>query len=198
VARQTDRIFHIIDGLIRKKENIQIIIEGNSAAGKSRLAALLASVYDVNLFHMDDFFLPENQKTPARLSEPGGNVDYERFKSEVVENITKRQSFAYRPFSCSTQELGEPVEIIPKPICIVEGSYSMHPKIGLVPDLSIFLSIDPDTQSQRILDRNGEVLHRRFQNEWIPMENVYFNAFRIREKCDVVLKIESTQIFIPK
>ena len=49
-----------------------------------------------------------------------------------------------------------------------------------------FAIIDPETQSRRILLRNGEAMHRRFIAEWIPMEEHYFSAFKIRERCDMV------------
>lgn len=28
---------------------------------------------------------------------------------------------------------------------------------------------------------------RRFEAEWIPMENAYFRAFSVEEGCDVIL-----------
>lgn len=63
-------------------------IDGNAAAGKStlaaRIAAFFAPQYSVNVFHMDDFFLPGALRTPERLAEPGGNVHYERFQDEVL------------------------------------------------------------------------------------------------------------------
>ena len=48
-----------------------VAIDGNSGAGKSTLAALIADVYDCNLFHMDDFFLRPEQRTEERLKETG-------------------------------------------------------------------------------------------------------------------------------
>lgn len=63
-------------------------IDGNAAAGKSTLAARIAAFFaprcSVNVFHMDDFFLPGALRTPERLAEPGGNVHYERFQDEVL------------------------------------------------------------------------------------------------------------------
>jgi len=41
-------------------------------------------------------------------------------------------------------------------------------------------------QSRRILKRNGPEMHRRFLNEWIPLENRYFQALAIADKCDLV------------
>ena len=52
------------------------------------------------------------------------------------------------------------------------------------PDYRAFLSLDPQEQSRRIMERNGPEMHQRFVTEWIPMENHYFEHYRIRESCD--------------
>ena len=40
---------------------------------------------------------------------------------------------------------------------------------------------------RRILLRNGERWAERFKNEWIPMEEKYFDAFGIREGAEVLI-----------
>ena len=37
---------------------------------------------------MDDFFLQPKQRTKERLEQAGGNVDYKRFKKEIVHFLT--------------------------------------------------------------------------------------------------------------
>lgn len=73
-----------IDRAMARKPRILVAIEGGSASGKTTLAALLGRIYDCQTFHMDDFFLRPEQRTAARLAEPGGNVDRERFFHEVL------------------------------------------------------------------------------------------------------------------
>ena len=34
-------------------------------------------------------------------------------------------------------------------------------------------------------------MHARFQREWIPMENRYFMALRVREACELVFGPEN-------
>ena len=65
-----------------------IAIDGKCATGKTTLAARLASGLDADVIHMDDFFLPPAKRTQQRLSEPGGNVDYERFMEEVLLQLS--------------------------------------------------------------------------------------------------------------
>ena len=94
---------------------------------------------------MDDFFLRPQQRTPERYGQPGGDVDYERFQAEVLIPLKRGEAFFYRPFSCKTFSLDDAVEITPKALNIVEGTYCMHPYFGEIYDLKLFLSIDPDS-----------------------------------------------------
>lgn len=173
------------DDLLKNQKQVIVAIEGNCTAGKTTLAAALEKEYDCNLFHMDDFFLRPEQRTAQRYDQPGGNVDYERFKDEVLDPLKTGASFSYRSFDCSTFTLAEPVQVIPKQLTIVEGTYCMHPYFGDAYDLKVFLSVTPELQRQRILNRPA-FLHKRFFEEWIPMEQTYFEHFRIRQNCDLL------------
>ena len=179
-------IYRRIDGLLNTKDKIIIAIEGNSAAGKSTLALLISNIYDCNLFHMDDYFLQPELKTEERLREVGGNVDYVRFKDAVIAGINSRRSFSYRAYDCKQMRLKELILVEPKKLSIIEGSYSMHPVFADNYDLKIFLQIGKKEQRNRILKRNGELMYKRYAEEWIPKENSYFFEFKIKEKCDKV------------
>lgn len=172
------KLYHIqiqIDALLEKKGSVILAIDGPCASGKTTLASALAGIYDCNVFHMDDFFLRPEQRTPERFAEVGGNVDYERFRKEVLTPLKTGKAFSYRPFDCSTFTLAAPVAVTPKKLNIIEGTYSHHPYFGNPYDQKILLSVDAETQRQRILQRPA-FLHKRFFEEWIPMEEVYFKA----------------------
>ena len=183
-------LFARIDQLLKKQEHVILAIEGGSASGKTTLAALLEQVYGCGVFHMDDFFLQMHQRTPERFKEPGGNVDYERFLAEVLMPLSAGKPFSYRPFLCSSMSLGEPVSVTPKQLSIVEGAYSMHPALAGYYDASAFLSIDPEKQAARILKRNGPDMQKRFLEEWIPLEHLYFDACGTRARCSMVIETE--------
>lgn len=175
-----------IEDLLKKKESVIVAIDGNCASGKTTLAKQLAEIYDCNVFHMDDFFLRPEQRTPERFAEVGGNVDYERFKDEVLMPLKSGKVFSYSPFSCSTFTMSDPISAQTKRLNIIEGTYSLHPYFGDSYDLKIRLTISQELQRQRILER-PVFLHRRFFEEWIPMEERYFDGFSISEKADIIL-----------
>ena len=175
-----------IDDLLTQKDAVIVAIDGKCTSGKTTLASKLAELYDCNVFHMDDFFLRPEQRTPERFSEVGGNVDYERFLEEVLLPLKSSKTFSYRPFDCSTFMLAAPVAVTPKKLNIVEGTYSHHPYFGNPYDLKILLTVDEETQRKRILERPA-FLHKRFFEEWIPMENHYFEVFRISNQSEIIV-----------
>lgn len=175
-----------IDVALSKSEltkQVNIAIDGVCGGGKTTLAGVLAARYDCNLFHMDDFYLRKEQRTPERYAQPGGNVDYERFKEEVLDHLADEGGFTYRPFDCGTMDLGAPRTVLYKKLNIIEGSYSCHPYFGDVYQVRFFVELSPEEQRARILARNGKEKYKRFVNEWIPLENKYFETYRIWEKC---------------
>ena len=177
---------HQINMLLEEKNFVIVAIDGKCTSGKTTLASQLAEIYDCNVFHMDDFFLRPEQRTPERFAEVGGNVDYERFHEEVLLPLKSGKAFYYRPFDCSTFTLAAPVTVAPKKLNVIEGTYSHHPYFGNPYDLKILLTVDEETQRKRILERPA-FLHKRFFEEWIPMENRYFEAFRISDRSEIIL-----------
>ena len=180
-----------IDTLLQSSISwVVIAIEGGSASGKTTLAGLLEDLYGCTVFHMDDFFLRPEQRTPDRLAEIGGNLDRERFLEEVLRPLRQEKPVCYRPFDCSIQALQSPVTVIPGRFTVVEGAYSMHPSLAPSYDLAVFLDIDPAYQKERILKRNSPPFAKRFFEEWIPLEQRYFAQTQIKERCDLTVCIE--------
>lgn len=186
-----DKLIHKINKLISDKKRIIIAIEGGCASGKTTLANKLSEIYDANVIHMDDFFLPFSMRTKERLKEIGGNIDYERFKKEVADNVINSTPFTYGVFDCSVGKINKTVTVEPKKINIIEGVYSKHPLYNDIYDFSIFLKIDSVEQIRRLTARSPEKIER-FINEWIPKENEYFSEFKIQKKCELVIDILKT------
>ncbi len=167
----------------RKLKPFVVAIDGMSASGKTTLGHQLQKHFPKsNLFHMDDYFLQPHQRTKKRLSELGGNVDYERFKEEIVLHLANKYGLTYQAYYCSTQRLGSKIRVPWMPLVIIEGVYSQHPYFGDIYDLRIFCEISKEEQRNRILKRNGEAKLQRFIHEWIPKEMEYFECFNIKEK----------------
>ena len=48
------------------------------------------------------------------------------------------------------------------------------------------MTVPYDTQIERIRKRNGEKMLNMFIDKWIPLEEVYFKAFKVEEEADIV------------
>ena len=179
-----------------EQEEILIAIDGRSGSGKSYLADYLQKIFaarkvDTKIFHMDDFYLQPAQRTEERMAEPGGNIDYERFREEVLIPIFYGDTVKYRPFDCTLMDFDpeKAAEIRPGCLNIVEGSYSQHPYFGAPYALRVFMDIDPESQLENIRNRIGGDVNRleKFKTIWIPKEEAYFTAYKIEEQSDLVV-----------
>lgn len=168
-------------------------IDGRCAAGKTTLATVLQARLGCAVVHMDDFFLRPEQRTPERLAQPGGNVDRERVETEVLGPLRSGDAVAYHPWDCHAGRFADDtVTIDPAAtsLVVVEGSYALHPDLRRYYRLSIFLDVDPDEQLRRLAKRNPAML-QRFRDEWIPLEERYFEATGTRDAADIVTTLAS-------
>lgn len=178
-----------LDELTDFSSRTVLAIDGRCASGKSTAAMLICDIFDGDTVHMDDFFLPPELRSAERLAEDGGNLHRERFIEEVIPHLRDMREFTYRSFMCGSAATyaDVPRTVRPAEIIVCEGSYALHPEFGNYYDMAIFSDVDPDEQLHRIYERDGEYLLKRFINEWIPMEERYFERFSIRRRCDYVV-----------
>lgn len=167
-----------------------IVVDGPCGSGKSTLGRLLSRLYQTEPVPMDDFFLPFDMRTSERLSQPGGNVHYERFKQEVLDRLERGKPVCWNRFNCSDGTL-VPHEIPAADVIVIEGSYSHHPyfrkALTALNALLVFVSVDGEEQLRRIEKRDPELRHM-FETRWIPLEKNYFEAYDIQGTADVVLE----------
>lgn len=120
----------------------------------------------------------------------GGNIDWERFLKEVLIPLKKGEIVNYRLFDCRTFSLGEPIVKNPAALNVIEGVYSMHLKLAEYYDFFVFLKVDPQTQKRLIEKRNTKEIAKRYFEEWIPMEQIYFEKMKAEARCDLVIPVK--------
>lgn len=184
-------VIDAVESRRRDGKRVIVAIDGMSAAGKTTVAGLLSQRWAAPVVHMDDFFLPAELRTAERLSEPGGNVHYERFAEEVLAPLCRGEAFSYRRFSCSRMDYAGAVPIAAAPVVIVEGAYALHPRFGDYADVTVFFAVSPDLQKRRIIARGGAEVWPNFETRWIPMENRYHEAYETRKRAQIVLNNEA-------
>ena len=163
-----------------------VAIDGPCASGKTVFAASLHERFGGNVLHMDDFFLRPEQRTPERFAEPGGNVDRERFEAEVLKPLAAGKAVRYQPWDCHTGDFATSRSVEPAALTVVEGSYSMHPALRGYYDLTMCLIVDPSERLRRLEARKPRML-QRFIDEWIPLENRYFESTHTQGSADLLV-----------
>ena len=176
----------LIDEKLKEEVSIIAAIDGRCASGKTTLANRLSEHYGCSVIHMDHFFLKPEQRTAKRLETPGGNVDYERVLREVITPLKEKKDVSYCPYDCQSGRLQAPIRVKNSKIVIIEGAYSCHPALFDSYDLKIFLTVDKSEQLKRLMEREPATKIEAFKTKWIPLEEKYFSACEVEEKCDGV------------
>lgn len=191
----TQDILSILHNEISKIVSIShpyiIGIDGRCGSGKSTLAKMLAKWLGCGVIHTDDFYLPLSARTREIMETPAGHIEIDRLAKELLIPLSQGKTGNYVKFDCQSQTYAQGFEMLPTPILLVEGSYAMHPKLRDFYDLKVFLDMDKSTQKQRILFRNGIEGLRTFEKRWIPLEEMYFEAFDLPFGCDIYFDVKA-------
>ena len=170
---------------------VLITIDGPCGSGKSTLAGELAAALSAPVVHMDDFVIPHAQKTPERLAQPGGNADADRLLAEVLLPWLAGEEAFIQPYLCHEDCFGPAQPLPDSRLQILEGTYSNLPAIAEHAALRLFLTIGPEQQQRRLLQRVGAERLTAFNQRWIPLENAYFAAFGLPDPGCLVLPQET-------
>ncbi len=189
IGAEYARFFNVIsavDRFSRFAGPVFIGIDGMCASGKTTLGTMLSEVFEANLFHADDYFLPPEKRTKERFAQPGGNMDRERLTREVFEPINAGRPASTRSFDCGTMEYSDPRQHPTRRVNIVEGSYSLHPELRGFYTLKIAVRTDSETQLRRLAQRGHDYLGS-FIARWIPLEEQYIAATDLYGNADMVV-----------
>ncbi len=168
-----------------------IAIDGRCGSGKSTLAEALSKKLSAAVYHTDDFHLPSDMRTEERLSEAGGNLDRERFLSEILKPLSKMKSVRYRKYDCKTDSFLKAEKISFTKYSIIEGAYALHPELAPYYDIKVFYDVEKTLQLERITVREGEERAEEFKSKWIPLEEKYIEELKIIDSCDKIINAKN-------
>lgn len=175
-----------VERLMEAGETVLICIDGRCGSGKTSLAGLFGRLFDCNIFHMDDFYLPA-AKRPGNFREiPGGNMDFNRILDEICDPVQKSKPVIYRPYDCRKGQITDMVRMEPKLLNILEGSYSHHPALSKACRYKIFLTCSKEEQKNRLQKREGDY-YSAFEKQWIPLEEHYYQCCAVEQKSDLIM-----------
>ena len=170
-----------------KKKRILVSVDGPCASGKTTLAGVLAGLFGAGVVHTDDFVLPHWRKTPERLRIPGGNLDDERLIGEVLEPWKKGEKIIYSRYDCHGGRFIPADPIFDAEVLFLEGSYALLPSVRRYTDVPLFVTAPWEVRRERLKKRESPESYKRFMDLWIPLENVYFEAYSLPDgTCTVI------------
>lgn len=177
----------LLRGMLEGKGAAPVVaaVDGRCGSGKSRFASLVGRLFPCSVLHMDDFYLPEHRRNANWMQVPGQNIDFDAL-SGVLHTLRAGKTVSCRRFDCASGHYDDTLYITPQPLILLEGSYSMHPRLDADVDKSIFLTCAPQEQLRR-LQRRQQGSIGVFESLWIPLEECYFQTFQVANSGDLTL-----------
>ena len=177
----------LIEAQAQENGRILVTLDGPCAAGKTTLAHELAGCLHAEVLHTDDFVVPHGEKNAERLSLPGGNCDWERLVSEVLDPWTRGLHPEIRRYDCRRDCLVPSGRLNAERILILEGSYCNLPGIRKYAAVRLFLAVPEEVRLNRLRERESKESLQRFFDRWIPLEYAYFTAFGLPDPGCLVI-----------
>lgn len=189
-------ILYQVQKLLSETDRGVIAIDGPCGSGKSSLADLLAELFPSRILHMDDYYLPLQQRSPGWEQIPCENMDLQRFLQEALLPASRGEEILYRPYSCRKGQLTDSRILPAAPLTIAEGSYSHHPLLAPHYDLKIYLTCHHQEQLARLARREQSHLDAYLQR-WIPLEEAYYRTYlpRHEKKDSSCIYFDNTPFF---
>lgn len=155
-----------------------VAIDGRGGAGKSSLAAWLASQVHGTVIHVDDF---------GRPGEPYDGWDWHRLRSQVLEPLRADLDCRYQRYDWTTDALGEWVDLRARGIVIVEGVTVLREALGDPWDLKVWVETPYDLRLERGVERDGESERETWTTWWMPQEDTYVERESPMTRADIIL-----------
>ena len=191
--RGFQKLLSLIETRLQTREAVFVAIDGPCGAGKTALAEKLRERLPANVFHVNHFTLPLDRRTESQLSQVAGHMDFERLRREVLWPLKHGQRVFTGIYDPEQNRIRDKWEYIPKPVTIVEGTYSGHPSVRGIYDLTVFVSVSRSQQKKRLASHGDRRRSLRWNRWWLPAETRYFRAFSIKEKSDIVCQYNPTE-----
>ncbi len=146
-----------------------IAIDGDAASGKTTFSDSYKDNPLVWVIPMDHFYLPFDQ----RSDDVGGHMDYDKLIQGILLPHQQQKLMHYSWYDPHASQINKDFILPYRPIIILEGAYSCHPKLRSWIDLSCMFTITPALQKKRIIIRSDTNTYDKFKDVWIPKEKQY-------------------------
>jgi uridine kinase len=178
---------------LRDRSPTIVALDGRSGAGKTTLAASVASRLEATLIDGDDFYrdLPERDRLCLGPAD-GARLyfDWERLRDQVLGPLSRGRSASYRPFDWISGHglTKEPVHLAASAFVVLDGVYSARPELAGYVDATVLVETDLEERAKRLAARGHG--HASWVARWEAAEDIYFTEIRPPSAFDVIVRGE--------
>lgn len=183
-AALADRIAHVVQ---QRARPTVVAIDGRSGSGKSTLAAALAQTLDAAVIEGDDFYAGGTglrDDSPASRASACINWSAQR---AVLEALLAGKEARWHPFDWNVFDgslCAAINQLRPRPVIILEGTYSARPELAELVDLRVLVSVPDPERHARILAREGSI--GPWERQWHEAEEHYFGTVMPAHRFDII------------
>jgi chloramphenicol 3-O-phosphotransferase len=165
-------VARVLAGPPRSGSTKLVCVDGPSAAGKTQLAAALATALGNPPVVVMDELYPGWDGLVAGVA---------RLRTEVVAPLVAGRPAAYRPWDWARDAYGERRDLGVPSLLVVEGVGA-----GVAPGLLIWMDAPEEVRYRRAMDRDGAT-YAPYWARWAAQERAHFAADRTADRADVRL-----------
>ena len=160
-----------------KSRAVFIVIDGRAGAGKTTLANEIVNRCGVGeIIHCDDLYNGWNDAlTPT----------FERHVREwVTQPLMNGEMPTYQKYDWEREEFQSAIKVPSTSLIILEGVGAALPFVTDLADLAIWIDIPEEVGLNRVLQRDGEVIHREML-QWMAQQRDFFAEHHNRTNCSI-------------
>ena len=161
---------------------ILICIDGPAGAGKTTLAAALATeLIDVAVVHMDELYDGWDGALSADLTR--------RLVTQIRDPFLAGRPVRYEPYDWYAFSFGASRSVAPTRALIVEGVGSAQQRMRERAHVTVFIDIAPALGRERVITRDGDVVLGHIE-AWQAAESAHFSADETRRHAHIIVNAD--------
>lgn len=196
----------LLDALVSRltptRRSVFVAIDGRSGAGKSTIAAAVASAGEtrdvtVAVIDGDDFYAGGSSdrwdaRSPAQKADLV--IDWRR-QRRVLDDLRTLGNASWYPFDWDAPDWDSdqvplrstPISTMSADIVILEGAYSARPELHDVLDVRVLLDTPAQRRRRQLLEREGDEYRTDWEARWSAAEDHYFGRIMPPGRFDHVV-----------
>lgn len=176
-------LINFIDHLIFKQQKAIIGIDGMSNSFKTTICKYLNELFQINLFHMDNYF----KIPPSNNLKYGNNIKYDVIINEIINYINNTTKPFKYPIYTNHKQTPEYKKSNNYNITIIEGAYSLNSPLEPFINYKVLIKTTSEKQLERLIKREIPGKVDDFLNKWIPLENNYLKYLETNTSFNLIL-----------